>query len=156
MATHSSILAWRILGDRGAWWATVHGVTRVRHDSVMSRHSTFLKAPSLNAITQGLGPQHTHFGEDHSVHANNCSLQILSFIWLHWVSVATCRIFSCGIWTLYLWYVESSSLTGDETQAPCTGSAESQPLDHQGCLENNFEFLLRRCLEECYLKGLTH
>ena len=27
MATHSSILAWRIPMDRGAWWATVHGVT---------------------------------------------------------------------------------------------------------------------------------
>ena len=27
MATHSSILAWRILKDRGAWWAIVHGVT---------------------------------------------------------------------------------------------------------------------------------
>ena len=25
-ATHSSILAWRIPMDRGAWWATVHGV----------------------------------------------------------------------------------------------------------------------------------
>ena len=24
MATHSSILAWRIAMDRGAWWATVH------------------------------------------------------------------------------------------------------------------------------------
>ena len=24
MATHSSILAWRIPIDRGAWWATVH------------------------------------------------------------------------------------------------------------------------------------
>ena len=27
MATHSSILAWRIPMDRGAWQATVHGVT---------------------------------------------------------------------------------------------------------------------------------
>ena len=26
MATLSSILAWRILMDRGAWWATIHGV----------------------------------------------------------------------------------------------------------------------------------
>ena len=26
MATHSSILAWRIPMERGAWWATVHGV----------------------------------------------------------------------------------------------------------------------------------
>ena len=28
MATHSSILAWRIPMDRGAWWATVHGVSK--------------------------------------------------------------------------------------------------------------------------------
>ena len=28
MVTHSSILAWRILMDRGAWWATVQGVTK--------------------------------------------------------------------------------------------------------------------------------
>ena len=28
MATHSSILAWRIPRDRGAWRATVHGVTK--------------------------------------------------------------------------------------------------------------------------------
>ena len=26
MATHSSILAWRIPMGRGAWWAAVHGV----------------------------------------------------------------------------------------------------------------------------------
>ena len=30
MATHSSILAWRIPVDRGARWAPVHGVTRSR------------------------------------------------------------------------------------------------------------------------------
>ena len=30
-ATQSSILAYRILMDRGAWWATVHGVTN-RHN----------------------------------------------------------------------------------------------------------------------------
>ena len=28
MATHCSILAWRIPMDRGAWWATVHGVAK--------------------------------------------------------------------------------------------------------------------------------
>ena len=28
MATHSSILAWRISRDRGAWWATAHEVTK--------------------------------------------------------------------------------------------------------------------------------
>ena len=28
MATHSSMLAWRIPIDRGAWRATVHGVSK--------------------------------------------------------------------------------------------------------------------------------
>ena len=28
MATHSSILAWRIPKDSGAWWATVHRVAK--------------------------------------------------------------------------------------------------------------------------------
>ena len=28
MATHSSILAWRIPMERGDWWATVNGVTK--------------------------------------------------------------------------------------------------------------------------------
>ena len=32
MATHSSILAWIILMDRGTWWATVHGSQRVEHE----------------------------------------------------------------------------------------------------------------------------
>ena len=27
MATHYSVLAWRIPRDRGAWWAAVYGVT---------------------------------------------------------------------------------------------------------------------------------
>ena len=29
-ATHYSVLAWRIPMDRGAWWATGHGVTKSR------------------------------------------------------------------------------------------------------------------------------
>ena len=32
MATHSSILAWRITTDREAWQATVHGSQRVGHN----------------------------------------------------------------------------------------------------------------------------
>ena len=38
MVTHSSILAWRIPIDRGAWWATVHGVAKNRTRSAI-KHS---------------------------------------------------------------------------------------------------------------------
>ena len=30
MVTHSSILAWKIPMDKGAWWATIHGVAKSR------------------------------------------------------------------------------------------------------------------------------
>ena len=30
MATYAIILAWRISMDRRAWWATVHGVTKIQ------------------------------------------------------------------------------------------------------------------------------
>jgi len=32
MATHSSILTWRIPVDRGAWWLQSMGVQRVQHN----------------------------------------------------------------------------------------------------------------------------
>ena len=45
----------------------------------------------------------------------------------------------CGVWASQLWHADSqlwhvgsSSLTRDRTWAPCIGSVESYPLDHQG------------------------
>ena len=40
MATNSSILAWRIPRDRGAWWAMVHGV--VESDTTEQLHFHFI------------------------------------------------------------------------------------------------------------------
>ena len=40
MAAHSSVLAWRIPMGRGAWWATVHGVT----ESDTTEHSKHTSA----------------------------------------------------------------------------------------------------------------
>ena len=40
METHSSILAWRILMDRGAWRATVHGVTKSQTRLNETKYST--------------------------------------------------------------------------------------------------------------------
>ena len=39
MATHSSILAWRIPMEKGAWWARVHGLLRVGHDWATKPHT---------------------------------------------------------------------------------------------------------------------
>ena len=41
MAIHSSILAWRSPMDRGAWWATVHGVTKSLSTTKLSTHMVF-------------------------------------------------------------------------------------------------------------------
>ena len=56
------------------------------------------------------------------------------FIYLaHWVLVVACRIFTlhCGMRD-FQWHLGSNSLTRDRTQAPYIGSAEFQPLNHQG------------------------
>ena len=62
MATHSSILAWRIPMDRGPWQATVHRVARVRHDLVtkpppLPLHVEFETHPPC---TQARAHTHTH------------------------------------------------------------------------------------------------
>ena len=53
METHSSILAWRIPTDRGAWWAAVRGAARSRtrlsdhtqHSTIVQRVIRFGKRP---------------------------------------------------------------------------------------------------------------
>ena len=46
LANHSTIVTWRIL-DRGAWWATVHGIARVGHDLAIKPQTT---TPETNII----------------------------------------------------------------------------------------------------------
>ena len=60
MAAHSSILAWRIPMDRGAWWATIHRVAKshTRLKQFSTQHALAL----LQEIfpTQGLNPGLLH------------------------------------------------------------------------------------------------
>ena len=40
MATHSSVLAWRIPGTRGAWWAAISGVAELDTRKQLSSSSS--------------------------------------------------------------------------------------------------------------------
>ena len=63
MATHSSVLAWRIPGTGGAWWAAVSGVahsqTRLKQLSSSSRErrqricKSWAKVPQTESIKPG-------------------------------------------------------------------------------------------------------
>ena len=55
MATHSSILAWKNPMDRGAWWATVHGVTRVGHKLATKRPPAALDGPQRVWVAEARG-----------------------------------------------------------------------------------------------------
>ena len=47
-ATHSSILAWRIPVDRGAWWATVHGVAELYKTEWLNTVMSWTKVLCIN------------------------------------------------------------------------------------------------------------
>ena len=50
LATHSSILAWRIPMDGGPWQATVHGVARIKHNLETKKLRTRLRNTTTNVI----------------------------------------------------------------------------------------------------------
>ena len=62
MATHSTILAWRIAMDIGAWWATVHRVT-MSWARLNTKHRILIKnqfQSSENRIFLETLPPHVH------------------------------------------------------------------------------------------------
>ena len=58
MATHSSILARRIPVDRGAWWATVHGIAKswTQLSNFSFFHSFYFTGPKIKEDTGGINP----------------------------------------------------------------------------------------------------
>ena len=61
MATHSSVLAWRIPTDRGARWATVHGVAKSQTRLKRQHTRTHTHAPNLRTHIS-LGPENPFLG----------------------------------------------------------------------------------------------
>ena len=50
IATHSHILAWRIPTDRGAWWATVHGITESDMTEWLSTVYAIIKKQKVTSV----------------------------------------------------------------------------------------------------------
>ena len=75
MATHSSILAWRIPMDRGAWWATVHGVAKSQTQLSDQNTHTHTHTPHSKVREPGSLPRFltlSHFLKHHTC----CPLQV--------------------------------------------------------------------------------
>ena len=60
MATHSSILAWRVPMDRGAWWAAVRGVAEL--DATEGLH--FNTGVGCHFLLQGSSSHRLHWHVD--------------------------------------------------------------------------------------------
>ena len=54
MATHASVLAWRIPMDRGAWWAIVHRSKRDMTEQLSIEHNPFAKQEIKREVTRYL------------------------------------------------------------------------------------------------------
>ena len=50
---------------------------------------------------------------------------------------------SCGTGYLYLWHVGSSSLTSDQTEAPCSGGVDHQGSPHKSELYKDCDYFLK-------------
>ena len=71
MATHSNILAWEIPMDRGAWWATVHGITELDTTEQLSITITvmfIITMRSINCWVRSRSQTRLHLGR------KNCTL----------------------------------------------------------------------------------
>ena len=66
MATHSSVLAWRIPGTGETWWAAVYGVAQSQ--TRLKR----LSSSSSNALETGVSEgDKTNIGKEKNVEKNN-------------------------------------------------------------------------------------
>ena len=114
--------------DRETWLAAVHGVEKswTRLSDWTELNWTELKTfgwrweSSFRGKAEKVLCEALPFIVSHSLKKKKKNF----FIWMLQVLVAARRIFTVA--------VGSSLLTRDQTQAPCIGSMESWPLDHQG------------------------
>ena len=129
MATHSSILAWRIPWTEEPCGLQSTGSQRVGHDWAQ-RHTHAELETAEHAYTH-CGATGQWQPPEGCLHLVQCFFSFLVMIlpclpsFLLSLSIYIFLAVPNNIWDL-------SSLTRDRTLVPCIGSAESYPLDHQG------------------------
>ena len=139
MATHSSILAWRIPWTRGAWWATVHGIseswTRLKRLSTCFWFC-ILSFPTSVPLRILLMFQGFDWGFSSNSSPNQspqsfkcCNTEtttwiipafLFFFLSLYWI----CYTIASVVYVLVFWpqdVWDLSSPTRDGTQHPCIG-----------------------------------
>ena len=67
METPSSILAWKIPLDRGAWWATIHGVTKIQTRLRHTYASIYVYAYIINICIFNLKTTYNYYDVIHSI-----------------------------------------------------------------------------------------
>ena len=77
MATHSSVLAWENPMDRGAWWATVHGV---RKNQTQLRDLTWITFRICTSLTDTV----TNLSLPPPSHLPSLPLSLFSFLYCLW------------------------------------------------------------------------
>ena len=101
MATHSSILAWRIPMDRGAWWATVHRVAESDMTDLAQHSKNPIKGQGVEQVPKSVNPASNTPDPWHSTNRWKVCLKVLHrAAWGHTNLSQVTNLFShcCNFW----------------------------------------------------------
>ena len=109
------------------------GIWALQNSPSLRNDTNCFQTPHLQTLSENPGQKSAPHSLDVSVLHLLLYIYIYIFFFLIYLTVLG---FRC-------WHLSSNSLTRNRTQAPCIGTAESQPLDHQGS-PSSFNFNERR------------
>ena len=117
------------------------GIWALQNSPSLRNDTNCFQTPHLQTVSENPGQKSAPHSLDVSV------LHLLLYIYIY---IYIFFFFFFFFFLIYLtvlgfrcWHLRSNSLTRNRTQAPCIGTAESQPLDHQGS-PSSFNFNERR------------
>ena len=125
MATHSSILAWRVAMDRGDWQATIHGLQRVGHNWVITVFGDSLVAQMVKNLLPVVTSKvnHIQIRISHQVSELNC---FVNELWLSGKdSICLMTMESYKDWNKFGGYAIDSNSPSKEDMHACSVMSNS-------------------------------